>query len=50
MKLKHRNRSSGGCVIAFGIGIIVACLLPWVAVSFTVAAVAVIAGLLLYLN
>lgn len=50
MKINCKLKAVGGCVVAFGIGIITACLLPWAAVSFAVAVVAVAAGLLLFFN
>lgn len=49
MKGKSRCKSIGGCVVAFGAGIITSCLLPWAAVSFAAAAVAIFAGLLLFI-
>ena len=50
MKISFKLKAAGGCIVAFGVGIITACLLPWAAVSFAVALVAVAAGILLFFN
>ncbi|MBO5402497.1 MAG: hypothetical protein IKM27_04825 [Clostridia bacterium] len=47
MRSTGKCKAAGCCVAAFGVGIIVSCMLPWVAVSCAVAAVAVAAGILL---
>ena len=37
----------GVCIIAFGAGVILSCLMPWAAVCFAVALVAVAAGIMI---
>ncbi len=47
MKACGNRKAAGGCIVAYGAGIITACLLPWSAVCLAVALVAVAGGIML---